>query len=110
MSFIQKTIVAFASVIALVQCSNLVPGACPVYESNLKSSSVNMTDFGGLWYEYAYSAQYAEGSDRECSTWNLLSHANNETGEAFVYDLLHHSVNQTANTTKFVRQAMVCGE
>ena len=69
-----------------------------------------MTDFGGLWYEYIYSQDYAEGSDRECATWNLLAHNNNGTGEATVYDLLHHSMNQTANTTKFARQAMICGE
>ena len=41
-----------------------------------------MINYGGLWYEYAYTGDYSEQDERECSTWNLLAHTSNDTEAA----------------------------
>ena len=68
-----------------------------------------MVSYGGLWYEYAYTGDYTDQDDRECSTWNLLAHMTNDTQAAQVFDVLHHQANKTANTTAFGRHALICG-
>ena len=69
-----------------------------------------MTHFGGLWYEFVYSPEFLEGSDRECATWNLLHHDINGTAEASLFDVLLHGTNKTSKNTGFKRNAMLCGK
>ena len=40
-----------------------------------------MLSFGGLWYEYAYTADFVEKSDKECATWNLLVYDGGENAK-----------------------------
>ena len=107
----QKSIFLILSVLfASVQSAGLIDGECPVYESNKDFTALNMTHFGGLWYEYAYSPEFLDGDDRECATWNLLHHDVNGTAPKSVFDVLLHGTNKTAKTTGFKRNALICGK
>ena len=113
MSYLQKSIIlVVATLFAFVKSSdeNFVDGACPTYEANLDFTKLNMTFFGGLWYEYVYSPEFLEGDNRECATWNLLHHNVNGTHEVNLYDVLLHGTNKTANTSGFKRNALLCGK
>jgi hypothetical protein len=88
----------------------MLAGGCPTHESNKDFTTLNMTYFGGLWYEYAFTPDFLEGDPRECATWNLLHHDVNGTADANVYDVLLHGVNKTSNYTNFKRNALICGK
>ena len=93
-----------------MQSAGMIAGGCPVYESNKDFTKLNMTHFGGLWYEYVYTPDFLGTDNRECATWNLLHHDINGTAEASVFDVLLHGTNKTANTTGFKRNALICGK
>ena len=87
---------------------SMVSATCPVHESNQDSKAINITNYGGLWYEYVHTASFSASNPRECGTWNLLAH--NVTAEAQVFDVLHHYMNKTKDAGKtFKKQALICG-
>ena len=98
-----------ASIISLVSASGMLSGPCPTYEANMKPERLNHTMMGGLWYEYLYTSDYKENRPYDCASWNMLSHATNETHKDTRFEVLHHSLNRTTEKTEFLRQSMTCG-
>ena len=50
----------FLCMVSIVKASAMIPGSCPSFESNQDSTKIDMGSFGGLWYEYAYTADFAD--------------------------------------------------
>ena len=98
------------TLIAVLQASSLIPGPCPTYEPSISHERLNHTAMGGLWYEYAYTSDYRQDAQYECASWNLLVHTPNSTHKDTRFDLLHHSMNKTADKTNFAKFELNCGE
>ena len=81
-------------------------GPCPTYKSNQNPLEFNQTQLGGLWYEYLYTPDLLqEGENYECASWNLLvsspTNSTDENDKRSRFELYHHNMNKTANTTRF---------
>ena len=98
-----KATIAFAlsSILAVSRASGMKPGPCPSFTPQMPSDRLNHTKMGGLWYEFAYTADFTEELPYDCASWNMLLHSRNTTTDPSEYEVLHHSMNKTTSKTSF---------
>ena len=105
-----KAIFAFAlsAILDVTQASGMKPGPCPSFTSQMPSDRLNHTKLGGLWYEFAYTADFTEELPYDCASWNMLMHSRNSTDQPSNFEVLHHSMNKTTGKTDFQKHSMTC--